>query len=95
MGGGGRASAACAGTSTRGPRRRRPPWLADLVAREQTCLIGGVTAQPGAGEPGGGWAYGVARPGQVVAVGTAQVLGSGPAQVCPDCGRSLDVRYGV
>jgi hypothetical protein len=77
------------------PRRHRPGWLADLVAREQTCLIGGATAQPGAGEPGGGWAYGVALPGQVVAFGTAQVLGSGPAQVCLDCGRSLTVSYEV
>jgi hypothetical protein len=77
------------------PRRAHPGWMTDLLASEQTCLIGGLTAQPVAGEPGAAWAYGVALPGQVVAFGTAQVLGSGPAQVCPDCGRSLDVRYEV
>ena len=72
-----------------------PGALPDLLAREQTCLIGGLTAQQVAGERGAAWAYGVALPGQVVAFGAAQVLGTGPAQVCPDCGRTLDVRYEV
>jgi hypothetical protein len=75
------------------PRRQRPAWLADLLAREQTCLIGGVTAQPVAGADGPAWPYGVALPGQVVAFGLAQVLGVGSTQVCPDCGRRLDVKY--
>jgi hypothetical protein len=77
------------------PRRHRPPWLADLLAREQTCLIGGVTAPPVAGPYGPEWPYGVALPGQVVAFGTAQVLGVGTTQVCADCGRRLMVRYEV
>ena len=29
----------------------------------------------------------------VVAFGLAQVLGVGTTQVCPDCGRRLDVKY--
>ncbi len=77
------------------PRRARPAWLAALLASEQTCLIGGTTAQPVTSEHGPGWAYGVRLPGQVVAFGPAQVLGVGLTQICPDCGRRLDVRYEV
>jgi hypothetical protein len=78
------------------PAAQRPPWLAALLAHEQTCLIGGNTAQA---VRGGAliieWAYGVRYPGQVVAFGAAQVLGTGATQHCPDCGRTLPVRYAL
>ena len=67
-----------------------------LLAQEQTCLIGGNTAQAvRGGALTAEWAYGVQYPGQVVAFGAAQVLGTGAAQHCPDCGRTLTVRYAV
>jgi hypothetical protein len=78
------------------PRPRRALWLRDLLAHEQTCLIGGLTAEAVPGPDGDlAWAYGVQVPGQVVAYGAAQVVGAGTVQVCPDCGRSLAVAYPV
>jgi hypothetical protein len=59
---------------------------ADVLARLAAAL-----AQPRRQRPA--WPYGVALPGQVVAFGLAQVLGVGSTQVCPDCGRRLDVKY--
>ena len=76
------------------PRPRRAPWLRDLLAHEQTCLIGGLTAEARRGPDGApAWAYGLQVPGQVVAFGVAQVVGAGTVQVCPDCGRRLPVAY--
>jgi hypothetical protein len=76
------------------PRRGRAPWLRDLLAQEQTCLIGGLTVEAVPGPDGDpAWAYGVQVPGQVVAFGAAQVVGTGAVQVCPDCGRHLPVAY--
>ncbi len=76
------------------PRPQRPPWLRDVLAREQTCLIGGLTAEAVPDADGDlAWAYGVQVPGQVVAFGVDQVVGAGTVQVCPDCGRRLPVAY--
>jgi ThiF family len=76
------------------PRRERAPWLLDLLTSEQTCLIGGLTVEAVPGPAGDlAWAYGVQVPGQVVAFGVAQVVGTGAVQVCPDCGRRLSVAY--
>ncbi|HUS16555.1 MAG TPA: ThiF family adenylyltransferase, partial [Chloroflexia bacterium] len=79
------------------PRGKRPGWLAALLASRQTCLIGGNTAawRPDPAGGGKGWAYGVQYPGQVVAFGLAQVLGTEAAQICPDCGRQLAVVHRI
>ena len=53
------------------PPGLRERWLLELLAAKRTCLIGGVGVEPTAGGP----AYGVTAPGQVRAVGPAQVRG--------------------
>jgi hypothetical protein len=51
------------------PPGLRERWLLDLLASEQTCLIGGVGVEPTEDGP----AYGIAAPGQVVAYGRASI----------------------
>lgn len=78
------------------PPGLREGWFADLLAQQQTCLIGGAYAERTSvpDEPAA-WAYGIARPGQVRAYGLAEVIGSAATRVCGDCGRQWAVRYRV
>jgi hypothetical protein len=54
------------------PPGLRERWLLDLLASEQTCLIGGVGVEPTEAGP----AYGVAAPGQVVVYGRSAICGA-------------------
>ncbi|MBA3470171.1 MAG: ThiF family adenylyltransferase [Herpetosiphonaceae bacterium] len=51
------------------PPGLRERWLLELLAAERTCLIGGVQVEPTADGP----AYGIALPGQVRALGRANI----------------------
>jgi hypothetical protein len=51
------------------PPGLRERWFLELLAAEQTCLIGGAQVEPTADGP----AYGIALPGQVRALGRANI----------------------
>lgn len=82
------------------PPGLREHWCSTLIARQQTCLIGGAYAPPPTerATPSADplrLPYGIARPGQVRAYGLAEVLGSAATRICADCGRQWPVYYRV
>jgi len=71
------------------PATERAAWFQQGQAAAAICYIGGNIAQ----QTAGGWAYGIARPGQVVRYGVADILGSHgqQAQSCPSCGQQYAI----
>jgi hypothetical protein len=67
---------------------RRSPWFSRMLATGTTCLLGGNVAQA---LPGGGHAYGIREPGQVIRLGLDDLTGPSDTLTCSACGRRMAV----
>jgi len=68
--------------------RRRSPWFQRALGAGTTCLLGGNVARP---LPGGGHAYGIREPGQVIRLGLDDIAGTEDTVECGACGRRMAV----
>jgi hypothetical protein len=68
--------------------RRRSPWFLRALGAGTTCLLGGNVAVP---LPGGGHVHGIREPGQVIRLGTGDLVGQKDTIECEVCGRRLEV----
>ncbi len=60
---------------------RRTPWFARVLAEATTCLLGGNVAG----------ACGITEPGQVLRLGTGDIVGAADVVRCDVCGRTMEV----